>query len=49
MQYTVEELIEVLQQCPPNYSVCITSEVMSYRVSAIGIDHGEEIVDIFVD
>ena len=47
--YTVAELIATLEQCPADYQFYITGKGMSYPVSAVGIDHAEQVVEIFVE
>ena len=47
MNYTVEELIRALEQCPPDYVVLYTDECIWYGISSVGIDHNEQTVELF--
>lgn len=48
--YTVQELIEALQECPKDYKVLIHGEAyVIHRIDSIGIDNNERTVDIFTE
>ena len=45
--YTVKELIEILSQCPQDYGVQVYSANLIGSINTVGIDHNEQIVDLF--
>lgn len=45
--YTVEELIEALKQCPPDYVVKICMECASEDIESVGVNPEEKTVGIF--
>jgi hypothetical protein len=45
--YTVKELIEALQQCPPDYPVMIKAEDGFRYLVQLGIDPDVKTVDLF--
>ena len=47
--YTVKELIEALQQCPPDYPVMIKAEDGYHYLVQLGIDPDVKTVDLFPD
>ena len=50
-EYTVEELIEVLQQCPKDYKVALNmiygKKHIKHEIDIVGIDHESNEVTLF--
>ena len=47
MNYTVEELIEALKDCPQDYIVNIWMDGVGGNLMSVGIDHDNKTVDLF--
>lgn len=48
--WTVAELIEALQQCPPDYRIALTAHGLpSVGLATLGIDTVREAVDLFAE
>lgn len=48
---TVNELIEILKQCPQDYPIFVRNNLTGevFRIYTVGIDPNEKTVDIFLE